>query len=292
MSTAPSHPARLIPSPCQHREPGSNAFLRSQRAGHRTTLSSTDFTVVLTCRRCQSGRAEHVAPRDRRYERRHPRLRRGSCRQTAFLQPDRTAAADHPEPPPDTRFSSPGRPVDEFARTAVDHSRRSVDQPQGSPAVKYPRPLAVALNVTAVDAAGRRLPHDLRRWAPQPNTSSVNFSPGEASPNAVLTQDRYRRARPHLRQRQRERDCRRKSGWFGTGGRDRLFYRRSRPIDRHSLRRWSCRGPARARRPGRGTLRVPVGTTAAVLNVTATGAVCARYLTVYPSDKATPMSRP
>ncbi len=147
--------------------------------------------------------------------------------------------------------------------------------------------LAVALNVTAVDG---QAPGFLTVWpdgGPQPGTSSVNFPPGGASPNTVVSRvgtgglirifasapvevivDIF--------------------GWFGPGGTARLF---TIVPDRVFDSRAGA-GPVAKNQTIdvqiTGTARVPAGSTAAILNVTATDATAPGFLTVFPSDRAQP----
>jgi hypothetical protein len=148
--------------------------------------------------------------------------------------------------------------------------------------------LAVALNVTAVDG---QLPGFLTVFpdgAAQPGTSSVNFPPGSASPNTVVakvgTGGRIRvfaSASVNVIV-----DV---FGWFGPGGTARLFT--VVPDRVHDTRNGP--GPVGTNQTIdvqiAGTARVPVGVTAAVLNVTATDAVAPGYLTVFPSDRERPL---
>jgi hypothetical protein len=148
--------------------------------------------------------------------------------------------------------------------------------------------LAVALNVTAVDGQTAGF---LTVWpdgGPQPGTSSVNFPPGSASPNTVVSRVGtggniriFASASVNVIV-----DI---FGWFGPGGNARLF---TIVPDRV----FDSRGPGGAPvGTGQtidvqiaGTARVPVGSTAAILNVTATDAVAPGFLTVFPSDRAQP----
>ena len=148
--------------------------------------------------------------------------------------------------------------------------------------------LAVALNVTAVDAEGPGYLTIFPDGGPQPGTSSVNFPPGAPSPNAVVAKigaggrirvfasadvdvivDVF--------------------GWFGPGGNARLFT----VVPDRVLDTRVGGAPVGASQTIdvqiAGTARVPVGATAAVLNVTATDAVAPGYLTVFPSDRSRPL---
>ena len=148
--------------------------------------------------------------------------------------------------------------------------------------------LAVALNVTAVDGAGPGYLTIFPDGGPQPGTSSVNFSPGAASPNSVMAK---------IGTDGRVRIFANVSvnvvvdvfGWFGPGGNARLFtVVPNRVLDTRdggtpvgSLQTIDVQIA--------GTERVPVGASAAVLNVTAVGAVGPGYLTVFPSGRALPL---
>jgi hypothetical protein len=149
--------------------------------------------------------------------------------------------------------------------------------------------LAVALNVTAVDGAGPGFLTIFPDGTTQPGTSSVNFPALDASPNSVVAK---------IGAGGRIRIFANVSvdvvvdvfGWFGPGGNARLF---TVVPDRVVDTRLGAGTPV-----GRGqtidvqiagTTRVPVGATAAVLNVTATEAVGPGFLTVYPSDRTQPL---
>jgi hypothetical protein len=147
--------------------------------------------------------------------------------------------------------------------------------------------LAVALNVTAVDATSAGFLTIYPEGGTQPNTSNVNFGPGEAAPNAVITRvgtggkvKIFASANVNVIV-----DV---FGWFGTGGRDRLFsVVPDRLIDTRFTGGFVLPGQSITVQVA-GTPKVPAGATAAVLNVTATDAVGPGFLTVYPSDKTQP----
>jgi hypothetical protein len=147
--------------------------------------------------------------------------------------------------------------------------------------------LAVALNITAVDAAGPGFLTVYPDGGTQPNASSVNFAPGEASPNAVISRVGVD-GRIRIFASAAVNVIVDVFGWFGTGGTDRLF---TIVPDRVKDTRFSG-GPVGAGQTldvqVAGTAKVPNGSTAAVLNVTATGAAGFGYLTVFPSDKLAP----
>jgi hypothetical protein len=147
--------------------------------------------------------------------------------------------------------------------------------------------LAVALNVTAVDGAAAGFLTIFPDGGTQPGTSSVNFPPGSASPNTVVakigTDGRIRifaSATVHVIV-----DI---FGWFGPGGSARLFtVVPDRVFDsRNAGTPVGALGTIDVQIAG--TARVPVGATAAILNVTATDAAGAGYLTVFPSDRDRP----
>jgi hypothetical protein len=147
--------------------------------------------------------------------------------------------------------------------------------------------LAVALNITAVDAVGSGFLTVFPDGGAQPNASSVNFSPGEASPNAVISRVGTG-GRIRIFASAAVNVIVDVFGWFGTGGTDRLF---TVVPDRVKDTRFSG-GPVGAGQTldvqVAGTAKVPNGSTAAVLNVTAAGGAGQGYLTVYPSDKPVP----
>ncbi len=148
--------------------------------------------------------------------------------------------------------------------------------------------LAVALNVTAVDGAGSGYLTIFPDGGPQPGTSSVNFSPGAASPNSVMAK---------IGTDGRVRIFANVSvnvvvdvfGWFGPGGNARLFT----VVPNRVLDTRDSATPVGSLQTIdvqiAGTTRVPVGASAAVLNVTAVGAVGPGYLTVFPSDRPLPL---
>jgi hypothetical protein len=148
--------------------------------------------------------------------------------------------------------------------------------------------LAVALNVTAVDGQAPGFLTVFPDGGTQPGTSSVNFPPGSASPNTVVsrvgTDGRIRifaSAGVNVIV-----DI---FGWFGPGGNARLFtIVPDRVFD--SRNGGSPVGTGQTIEVTiAGTDRVPVGSTAAILNVTATDAVAPGFLTVFPSDRLQPL---
>ena len=148
--------------------------------------------------------------------------------------------------------------------------------------------LAVALNVTAVDGAGSGFLTIFPDGGTQPGTSSVNFAPGAASPNSVMAK---------IGTGGRIRIFANVSvnvvvdvfGWFGPGGNARLFTvvpnrvldTRDSGVPVGSLQTIDVQVA--------GTAKVPVGASAAVLNVTATEAIGPGYLTVFPSNRDLPL---
>ena len=148
--------------------------------------------------------------------------------------------------------------------------------------------LAVALNVTAVDGAGSGFLTIFPDGGTQPNTSSVNFAPGAASPNSVMAK---------IGTGGRVRIFANVSvnvvvdvfGWFGPGGNARLFTvvpnrvldTRDSGVPVGSLQTIDVQVA--------GTAKVPVGASAAVLNVTAVEAIGPGYLTVFPSNRDLPL---
>jgi hypothetical protein len=148
--------------------------------------------------------------------------------------------------------------------------------------------LAVALNVTAVDASAPGFLTIFPDGGPQPGTSSVNFPAGAAAPNAVVAK-LGAGGRIRLFSSASVNVIVDVFGWFGPGGNARLFT----VVPDRVLDTRQSGGPVGAGQTidvqVAGTARVPVGATAAVLNVTATDAVGPGYLTVYPSDRAQPL---
>ena len=148
--------------------------------------------------------------------------------------------------------------------------------------------LAVALNVTAVDGAGAGFLTIFPDGGPQPGTSSVNFSAVAASPNSVMAK---------IGTGGRIRIFANVSvnvvvdvfGWFGPGGNARLFT----VVPNRVLDTRDTNTPVGSLQTIdvqiAGTTRVPVGASAAVLNVTAVNAVGPGYLTVFPSDRDLPL---
>ena len=148
--------------------------------------------------------------------------------------------------------------------------------------------LAVALNVTAVDGAGAGFLTIFPDGTTQPGTSSVNFPAAAPSPNSVVAK---------IGAGGRIRIFANVSvdvvvdvfGWFGPGGNARLFtVVPDRVLDTRIAATPVGRGQTIDVQIA-GTTRVPVGASAAILNVTATEAVGPGFLTVYPSDRAQPV---
>ena len=112
--------------------------------------------------------AVRVDVRRDRHPRRHHRLAR----------PERLVAthADRPDP----RGRHP------LGRRWCPARRRARRWRSTSTASSLPGSTAVALNVTAVDAVGARLPHRVPVRRPLPNTSTVNYVAGEARPNNTI----------------------------------------------------------------------------------------------------------
>lgn len=148
--------------------------------------------------------------------------------------------------------------------------------------------LAVALNVTAVDGVVPGFLTIFPDGTPQPGTSSVNYPAGSASPNSVVAK---------IGDGGRIRIFSNASvnvivdvfGWFGPGGNARLF---TIAPDRVLDTRVAGAPVGTVQTIDvqvAGTARVPVGATAAVLNVTAVNAIVPGYLTVYPSDRDRPV---
>jgi hypothetical protein len=148
--------------------------------------------------------------------------------------------------------------------------------------------LAVALNVTAVDAQAAGYLTIFPDGGPQPGTSSVNFPVGDASPNAVVAKIGTG-GRVRIFASAATNVVVDVFGWFGPGGAARLFT----VVPDRVLDTRQSGGPVGAAHTidvhVAGTARVPVGATAAVLNVTATDATGPGYLTVYPSDRSQPV---
>jgi hypothetical protein len=147
--------------------------------------------------------------------------------------------------------------------------------------------LAVALNVTATDGAAAGFLTVYPDGGTQPDTSSVNFLQGAASPNTVVakigTDGRIRIFASASVQVIVD-----VFGWFGPGGNARLFT----VVPDRVFDSRTTGGPVGTGQTIdvqiAGTTRVPLGATAAILNVTATDAVGAGYLTVFPSDRDRP----
>ena len=148
--------------------------------------------------------------------------------------------------------------------------------------------LAVALNVTAVDAEGPGYLTIFPDGGPQPGTSSVNFPPGAPSPNAVVAKVGTG-GRVRIFANAGVDVIVDVFGWFGPGGNARLFT----VVPDRVLDTRVGGAPVGALQTIdvqiAGTARVPVGATAAVLNVTATDAAQPGYLTVFPSDRSQPL---
>ncbi len=148
--------------------------------------------------------------------------------------------------------------------------------------------LAVALNVTAVDATEPGYLTIFPDGGPQPGTSSVNYPPGAPSPNAVVTKVGAG-GRIRIFASASANVIVDVFGWFGPGGNARLFT----VVPDRVLDTRASGAPVGALQTidvqVAGTTRVPVGATAAVLNVTATDAVAPGYLTVFPSDRNQPL---
>ena len=148
--------------------------------------------------------------------------------------------------------------------------------------------LAVALNVTAVDGQAAGFLTVYPDGAPQPGTSSVNFPPGSASPNTVVTRIGTD-GRIRIFTNAAVNVIVDIFGWFGPGGTARVF---TVVPDRVFDTRAPGGSPVGKNQTIdvqiAGTARVPVGSTAAILNVTATDALAPGYLTVFPSDRDRP----
>ena len=148
--------------------------------------------------------------------------------------------------------------------------------------------LAVALNITAVDGEGPGFLTIFPDGGPQPGTSSVNFAAGAASPNSVVTKVGTG-GRVRIFASSGVDVIVDIFGWFGPGGNARLFT----VVPDRVLDTRTSSGPVGGQQTIAvqiaGTPRVPVGATAAVLNVTAADAIGPGYLTVFPSDRAQPL---
>ncbi len=147
--------------------------------------------------------------------------------------------------------------------------------------------LAVALNITAVDAQAPGYLTVFPDGGPQPGTSSVNFPVGDASPNAVVAKVGTG-GRIRLFASAPVNVIVDVFGWFGPGGDARLFT----IVPDRVLDTRQSGGPVGGSQTidvqVAGTARVPAGATAAVLNVTAADATAPGYLTVFPSDRSQP----
>lgn len=147
--------------------------------------------------------------------------------------------------------------------------------------------LAVALNITAVDGQAPGFLTIFPDGGPQPGTSSVNFPLGTPSPNSVVAKVGTG-GRVRIFASQSVQVIVDVFGWFGPGGNARLFtVAPDRVLDTRTGGTPIGQGQT-IDVPIAGTTRVPVGATAAVLNVTATEAAQPGFLTVYPSDRAKP----
>lgn len=148
--------------------------------------------------------------------------------------------------------------------------------------------LAVALNVTAVDGQAPGFLTVFPDGGAQPGTSSVNFPPGSASPNTVVTRVGTD-GRIRIFASAGVNVIVDIFGWFGPGGSARLFtIVPDRVFDsRSTASPVGTNGTIEVQIAG--TARVPAGSTAAILNVTATDAVAPGFLTVFPSDRAQPL---
>jgi hypothetical protein len=148
--------------------------------------------------------------------------------------------------------------------------------------------LAVALNVTAVDGVAPGFLAIFPDGGPQPGTSSVNFSPGAASPNSVMAKVGTG-GRIRIFANVSVNVVVDVFGWFGPGGNARLFT----VVPNRVLDTRDSGTPVGSLQTIdvqiAGTARVPVGASAAVLNVTATEAVGPGYLTVFPSGRDLPL---
>jgi hypothetical protein len=148
--------------------------------------------------------------------------------------------------------------------------------------------LAVALNVTAVDGAGSGFLTIFPDGGTQPSTSSVNFAPGAASPNSVMAKVGAN-GRIRIFANVSVNVVVDVFGWFGPGGNARLFT----VVPNRVLDTRDTSTPVGSLQTIdvqiAGTARVPVGASAAVLNVTAVGAVGQGYLTVFPSNRDLPV---
>jgi hypothetical protein len=149
--------------------------------------------------------------------------------------------------------------------------------------------LAVALNVTAVDGVVPGFLTVYPYGGPRPGTSSVNYPAGSASPNTVVAKigtggliSIFSNASVNVIV-----DV---FGWFGPGGNARLF---TVVPDRLVDTRLGAGTPVGTGQTidvqVTGTTRVPVGASAAVLNVTAVDAIVPGYLTVFPSNRDRPL---
>ncbi len=148
--------------------------------------------------------------------------------------------------------------------------------------------LAVALNITAVDGAAPGFLTVFPDGGTQPATSSVNFTAGSASPNSVMAKVGAG-GRIRIFANVSVNVVVDVFGWFGPGGNARLFTvvpnrvldTRTSGVPVGSLQTIEVQIA--------GTEKVPVGASAAVLNVTATEAVGSGYLTVFPSNRDLPL---
>jgi len=147
--------------------------------------------------------------------------------------------------------------------------------------------LAVALNITAVGGQAPGFLTVFPDGGPQPGTSSVNFPLDTPAPNSVVAKIGTG-GRIRIFASQSVQVVVDVFGWFGPGGDARLFtVAPDRVLDTRTGGTPVGQGQTIDVQIA-GTTRVPVGATAAVLNVTATEAAQPGFLTVFPSDRAKP----
>lgn len=270
--------------------PGLNALFYVPNGPPTYDTEFDGFTVVLTCRAAVNPgvvntlRLAIADTSDQRYD------------SAVFLQANGVSSNPIGPLKPitpnrllDTRFQSPAS----LTPSGGGLSPQAIIPAGGSISLQVtggevtPDALAVALNITAVDATAPGFLTVFPDGGAQPNASSVNFAPGEASPNAVITRVGTN-GRVRIFASAAVNVIVDVFGWFGTGGTDRLF---TVVPDRVKDTRFSG-GPVGAGQTldvqVAGTAKVPNGSTAAVLNVTATGAAGFGFLTVYPSNKTAP----
>lgn len=148
--------------------------------------------------------------------------------------------------------------------------------------------LAVALNITAVDGVAPGFLTVFPDGGPQPGTSSVNFPFAAASPNNVVTKIGTG-GRIRIFANQTVNVVVDVFGWFGPGGNARLFtVAPDRVLDTRTAATPVGSGQTIEVQIA-GTPRVPIGASAAVLNITATEAIGPGFLTVFPSDRDQPL---